>query len=162
MWIDLAQCCVLIFVFLIIRRPPRPTRTDTLFPYTTLFRSGFVCNVEPIADSVAEARRRAERDGSGPVILVDHGDNCGSGGNQDVMAVLEEVIRQDLDDVAAGPFTDPESVAKMIAAGVGAKITLQLGGKVDMPAMKLKGRPVEVTGNRSEEHTSELQSLMRT
>src|SRR3546814_19510930 len=27
------------FVFLIIRRPPRSTRTDTLFPYTTLFRS---------------------------------------------------------------------------------------------------------------------------
>src|SRR3546814_14561409 len=27
------------FVFLMIRRPPRDTRTDTLFPYTTLFRS---------------------------------------------------------------------------------------------------------------------------
>src|SRR3546814_17934062 len=27
------------FFFLIIRRPPRSTRTDTLFPYTTLFRS---------------------------------------------------------------------------------------------------------------------------
>src|SRR3546814_13196664 len=30
--------CVFFF-FLIIRRPPRSTRTDTLFPYTTLFRS---------------------------------------------------------------------------------------------------------------------------
>src|SRR3546814_3282689 len=29
----------LIFLFLMIRRPPRSTRTDTLFPYTTLFRS---------------------------------------------------------------------------------------------------------------------------
>src|SRR3546814_5092892 len=29
----------LCFVFLMIRRPPRSTRTDTLFPYTTLFRS---------------------------------------------------------------------------------------------------------------------------
>src|SRR3546814_8987895 len=29
-------CC---FFFLMIRRPPRSTRTDTLFPYTTLFRS---------------------------------------------------------------------------------------------------------------------------
>src|SRR3546814_2667691 len=28
------------FVLLMIRRPPRSTRTDTLFPYTTLFRSG--------------------------------------------------------------------------------------------------------------------------
>src|SRR3546814_20977974 len=31
--------CCHIFFFLIIRRPPRSTRTDTLFPYTTLFRS---------------------------------------------------------------------------------------------------------------------------
>src|SRR3546814_5754426 len=30
---------VVIFFFLMIRRPPRSTRTDTLFPYTTLFRS---------------------------------------------------------------------------------------------------------------------------
>src|SRR3546814_2562556 len=30
-------CCS--FFFLMIRRPPRSTRTDTLFPYTTLFRS---------------------------------------------------------------------------------------------------------------------------
>src|SRR3546814_16698860 len=31
-------CCTCVF-FLMIRRPPRSTRTDTLFPYTTLFRS---------------------------------------------------------------------------------------------------------------------------
>src|SRR3546814_11287183 len=38
------KCCnrlsdVVMFFFLMIRRPPRSTRTDTLFPYTTLFRS---------------------------------------------------------------------------------------------------------------------------
>src|SRR3546814_1899656 len=32
-------CCSGVFFFLMIRRPPRSTRTDTLFPYTTLFRS---------------------------------------------------------------------------------------------------------------------------
>src|SRR3546814_14222995 len=32
-------CFILHFFFLMIRRPPRSTRTDTLFPYTTLFRS---------------------------------------------------------------------------------------------------------------------------
>src|SRR3546814_15166120 len=30
---------LILFVFLMVRRPPRSTRTDTLFPYTTLFRS---------------------------------------------------------------------------------------------------------------------------
>src|SRR3546814_2258783 len=41
------------FVFLMIRRPPRSTRTDTLFPYTTLFRS--------IADVVADVQVRKQR-----------------------------------------------------------------------------------------------------
>src|SRR3546814_11232123 len=39
-YLDLIQSVSLIlFFFLMIRRPPRSTRTDTLFPYTTLFRS---------------------------------------------------------------------------------------------------------------------------
>src|SRR3546814_12317355 len=33
------SCDCFFFFFLMIRRPPRSTRTDTLFPYTTLFRS---------------------------------------------------------------------------------------------------------------------------
>src|SRR3546814_1581242 len=33
---------MLVVFFLMIRRPPRSTRTDTLFPYTTLFRSQFL------------------------------------------------------------------------------------------------------------------------
>src|SRR3546814_3763044 len=36
---------VLFFFFLMIRRPPRSTRTDTLFPYTTLFRSEVFCRI---------------------------------------------------------------------------------------------------------------------
>src|SRR3546814_20138784 len=45
------QMCV--FVFLMIRRPPRSTRTDTLFPYTTLFRSpGFANTPPPMRSSV--------------------------------------------------------------------------------------------------------------
>src|SRR3546814_12416963 len=32
---------MIVFFFLMIRRPPRSTRTDTLFPYTTLFRSAY-------------------------------------------------------------------------------------------------------------------------
>src|SRR3546814_3211867 len=40
-WSILRACeFVCLLFFLMIRRPPRSTRTDTLFPYTTLFRSG--------------------------------------------------------------------------------------------------------------------------
>src|SRR3546814_18676937 len=53
-----------IFFFLMIRRPPRSTRTDTLFPYTTLFRS--LCR-RAYFSTVAAARRaqRASRRRSG-------------------------------------------------------------------------------------------------
>src|SRR3546814_3885431 len=37
---DACSVVEFLFFFLMIRRPPRSTRTDTLFPYTTLFRSG--------------------------------------------------------------------------------------------------------------------------
>src|SRR3546814_4990757 len=39
MWTVLHYISFTCFFFLMIRRPPRSTRTDTLFPYTTLFRS---------------------------------------------------------------------------------------------------------------------------
>src|SRR3546814_16509658 len=43
--------CYFVFFFLMIRRPPRSTRTDTLFPYTTLFRSFGKIGVTPEAAS---------------------------------------------------------------------------------------------------------------
>src|SRR3546814_13604948 len=38
-YLSTCMCMYCCFFFLMIRRPPRSTRTDTLFPYTTLFRS---------------------------------------------------------------------------------------------------------------------------
>src|SRR3546814_1008773 len=57
---------VLLFFFLMIRRPPRSTRTDTLFPYTTLFRSpesvitagGAMGEVQRARAEPADARHR--------------------------------------------------------------------------------------------------------
>src|SRR3546814_16072485 len=51
---------VSLFFFLMIRRPPRSTRTDTLFPYTTLFRSGQV-HLARRPHHAGGARRRLER-----------------------------------------------------------------------------------------------------
>ncbi|HZZ89276.1 MAG TPA: M81 family metallopeptidase [Caulobacteraceae bacterium] len=105
-------------------------------------REGFLFHPEPLARQVARAKTL---DG-GPIILADHGDNTASGGTQDVMSVIEEAIRQELEGACAGPICDPASVARMIAAGVGAEVSLELGGKVDMPAMGLKAKPLSVTG----------------
>src|SRR3546814_19323612 len=44
------RCLLSFFFFLMIRRPPRSTRTDTLFPYTTLFRSRLATANAPLCD----------------------------------------------------------------------------------------------------------------
>lgn len=95
-----------------------------------------------LKETVAKAKQITD----GPVILLDHADNCGSGGTQDVMTVIEEVLRQGLEDVAVGAVWDPQAVQQMQKAGVGATVTLELGGKSDMPSLGLKGKPLKLTG----------------
>src|SRR3546814_12476029 len=58
-----------VFFFLMIRRPPRSTRTDTLFPYTTLFRSlgGRLRRLAGLRVSARSRRARGvDRAGAGP------------------------------------------------------------------------------------------------
>src|SRR3546814_13057797 len=65
-----------VFFFLMLRRPPRSTRTDTLFPYTTLFRSSDQCarqggltrlhqHAELVDRELADRRPRAKRPAPG-------------------------------------------------------------------------------------------------
>ena len=105
-------------------------------------RADFVYRHEPLARAVARAKAIAD----GPVILLDHADNCGSGATQDVMTVIAEVLRQELEDVVAAAVWDPAAVRAMQAAGVGAEVALELGGKTDMPAIGLAGKPLAVSG----------------
>src|SRR3546814_15549359 len=50
---------MLCFFFLMVRRPPRSTRTDTRFPYTTLFRSRGFQDAPRCGDPAADRRRPA-------------------------------------------------------------------------------------------------------
>src|SRR3546814_8853122 len=54
-----------------IRRPPRSTRTDTLFPYTTLFRSGLVEASRPRDIGKAHDEAVAPRSGHGVDVGID-------------------------------------------------------------------------------------------
>jgi microcystin degradation protein MlrC len=105
-------------------------------------REAFLYRGAPLSSQIAQARSLGE----GPIVLVDHGDNTASGGTQDVMSVIEETMRQGLADVVAGPICDPAGIARILAAGTAASVTLPLGGKVDMPQVNLTGKPLTVTG----------------
>src|SRR3546814_15540587 len=63
---------VYVFFFLMIRRPPRSTRTDTLFPYTTLFRSAGAAEA---AGRSGAHRAGGERHRAPPGILRRVGDS---------------------------------------------------------------------------------------
>src|SRR3546814_9190927 len=102
-----------------IRRPPRSTRTDTLFPYTTLFRSD--------AQILSNGQRQ--------LVIVRKGGN----GRQIQFARRPS------------------------------KVNPALGRRIREPGRRRHGKvilalvdhPQALNASRSEEHTSELQSLMR-
>ncbi|MDP3083571.1 MAG: M81 family metallopeptidase, partial [Rubrivivax sp.] len=121
---------------------------DELLDMAWARRAEFEYRIEPLAESMARAQSLADAKpaGSGPVVLLDHSDNCASGGTMDTMTVLGAMLDAGLQDAVAFAIFDPQAVQQMIAAGVGSEITLALGGKLDMPAIGLKGVPRTVSG----------------
>ncbi len=116
--------------------------TEHLLDAAWHLREDFIYKGEPLHEAIARAKRITD----GPVLLLDHADNAASGGTQDVMTVIAEVLSQGLEGVAVAAVKDAEAVQRMIAAGVGAEVTLDLGGKTDMPAIGRKGESLRVTG----------------
>ncbi|MEM2905805.1 MAG: M81 family metallopeptidase [Candidatus Bathyarchaeia archaeon] len=79
---------------------------------------------------VDEAVDRALKASRWPVILVDVADNSGGGAPCDNTVILEALLRKGVED-AVVPLRDPEAVAEAFAAGPGAILDLDVGGKVD-------------------------------
>src|SRR3546814_17488497 len=114
-----------IFFFLIIRRPPRSTLTDTLFPYTTLFRSLEDIDLDsPLWSTMSYLREKEERDIA-----------AGKGFRM-------QIFQPDSTKIA----TLTRGYAKIRSTD---------------PKLQHPTDPTLLRQIRSEEHTSELQSLMR-
>ncbi len=105
-------------------------------------RDDFVYRAEPLAASIARARNIEE----GPVLLIDHGDNCNSGGTLDSMSVVAEAMRQGLADVAVAPICDPDVAQMLHQKGVGADVSLDLGGRTAMPLVRQENTPLRISG----------------
>src|SRR3546814_6015714 len=103
-----------------IRRPPSSTRTDTLFPYTTLFRSDL---------AIAGASRKSEPFSKGELMR-----------RRTLLAAVPAAALLPTAGLAEGPKSKAAPAT---------------------PKADASTPPVWEAGARSEEHTSELQSLMR-
>src|SRR3546814_1891889 len=130
------------FFFLMIRLPPRSTRTDTLFPYTTLFRS---CLTNNDRFRGARPRRRADSRGGG---CVDRADRAAP-----VRPVATRSRR-----LARGGSAPRRRLSAHVAALRRRANAPHLAALCRSPATHAPSCPRN--DGRSEEHTSELQSLM--
>lgn len=118
-------------------------------------RAEFIYDQRPLAQSLAQARAAADAPGSGPILLLDHGDNCMSGGTCDNMDVLEAALAMGLNGLLTGPIRDPEAAAAAFAAGIGAEISLAIGNKTPAenfappaPPLALKARVTALSDGR--------------
>ena len=79
---------------------------------------------------IDEALQHADAAAAGPVVLFDVGDNVGGGSPGDSTHVLHEAQRLGIRGVLQG-LCDPEVVAQCQAAGVGGRVNVLVGGKID-------------------------------
>jgi microcystin degradation protein MlrC len=82
-------------------------------------------------DGVRHAMELA-KGASKPIIIADTQDNPGAGGDSDTTGMLRALVRNKA-SAATGAIYDPESAKAAHAAGVGATVTLSLGGKSGIP-----------------------------
>lgn len=68
-----------------------------------------------------------------PIIIADTQDNPGAGGDSDTTGMLRALVRNNAQRAAIGVIYDPDAAKAAHAAGVGAMISLSLGGKSGIP-----------------------------
>lgn len=83
-------------------------------------------------EGVREAQRLAAT-ASRPIVLADTQDNPGAGGDSDTTGMLRALIAADAQNAALGLMADGEAALAAHQAGIGAEITLPLGGRSGIP-----------------------------
>src|SRR3546814_1600241 len=125
-----------------VRLPPRSTRTDTLFPYTTLFRSYSRRQTKKPASPGEKLAGPSERKGQ-----------TGRGNARPEPLKLRVRVRQSF----RGPFRPSAHRLRSRSARAGRRSSRGRSAAKRERRDRARNRPQR----RSEEHTSELQSLMR-
>ncbi|MDP6390471.1 MAG: M81 family metallopeptidase [Alphaproteobacteria bacterium] len=119
---------------------PAEAAAETLID--EIWRQRHLSTIETVEVATAiEVVREAAGD-DGPVVIADFADNPGGGGYGDATGLLGGMIEAGLEDAAFATICDPEAAAACHAAGVGASLSLALGGKIEARY----GAPIQLTG----------------
>src|SRR3546814_7616376 len=127
-----------------IRQPPISTHTDTLYPYTTLFRSVVIASAQKtfFAGGNLKSMITATKDQAAEIFALSEG----------IKAALRTL------EIYPRPVV---SAINGAALGGGFEICLATNHRIAVDDNSVKICLPEASLGRSEEHTSELQSLMR-
>lgn len=114
------------------------TLADELAAAAWALRHEFLHRALPVKDAVARALSLDGR----PVVLADIADNTGGGASGDTTEILRELLRVGARETTVACLWDPAAVGACLQAGVGATLSLAVGGKID-PG---HGAPLTVSG----------------
>jgi len=98
----------------------------------------FEVETGPIDDMIRLAKTSTKR----PVFISDSGDNITAGAAGDVPIFVERLLALGVEDAVVGGILDPEAVSLCRKAGVGSRLRVEIGGKID----RVNGYPIEVEG----------------
>ncbi|OYT64936.1 hypothetical protein B6U74_04550 [Candidatus Bathyarchaeota archaeon ex4484_205] len=98
----------------------------------------FEAEAVPINEAVEIAKESTDK----PVVISDSGDNVTAGAPGDLPILLEYLLASGIENAAVGGILDPEAVELCRKVGVGKKIRLEVGGKID----RVNGHPVSIEG----------------
>jgi microcystin degradation protein MlrC len=130
-------------------------------------RESFVADLPGPEEGVRRARELVAEGvtADGPVVLADTGDNPGGGTAADGTTVLRAMLDQGVQNAGFAILRDPEVVAACVAAGVGERVTVDLGGKTDdrhgEPIRDLTGYVAAIADGRVENTGPMLTGVLR-
>ncbi|WP_414447115.1 M81 family metallopeptidase [Burkholderia sp. 22PA0099] len=113
---------------------------DALYDQVVGNEPAWAVSLSSADEAVAEALRLAH-DATRPVVISDTQDNSGAGADSNTMGMVRALLAAGARDAAVGLIWDPEAARRAHQAGVGASITLALGGRSGIPG----DAPLEAT-----------------
>ena len=120
---------------------------DRLADHIVERETDFTLDVVPAKAAVAEAIRLSNS-ARKPVVIADTQDNPGGGGHGDTTGLLAELMAQNARGAVLGLINDADAANAFHRAGIGANVSLALGGKSDAAPLQVTAKVLQLTDGK--------------